>query len=136
MGAVGKGGGNCRASPAHSGFAYREKLPALQGVYAPTVPPDTKPAYWLYMLRVDGGSGTDAATFGDALVAEGVPAWVRYIVDPLYLSPIFADKQTYGTSGYPFTTYPSQKFERGLCPNAEAALNSVIAIQWNEKLFG
>jgi dTDP-4-amino-4,6-dideoxygalactose transaminase len=48
------------------------------------------------------------------------------------MSPIFAEKRTYGCSGYPFTTYPAQEFKRGLCPNAEAALSHVIAIQWNE----
>ncbi len=109
-----------------------EEIGGLEGVNAPRVPEGTNPSYWLYMLRVDSGSGIDAQTFGDALVAEGVPAWVRYIVDPLYLSPIFAQACTYGTSGYPFTAYPTQAFQRGLCPNAEAALNQVIAIHWNE----
>jgi perosamine synthetase len=109
-----------------------QKIAGLKGVHPPEVPSGTKPAYWLYMLRIDAESSTDAQTFGDALLAEGVPAWVRYIVDPLYLSPVFAEKRTYGTSGYPFTAYPSQEFVRGLCPNAEAALNGVIAIQWNE----
>ncbi len=112
--------------------ALTRKIEGLQGVIAPHVPLGANPAYWLYMLRIDATSGTDARTFGDALVAEGVPAWVQYIVDPLYLSPIFTEKQTYGTSGYPFTAFPSQCFARGLCPNAEAALQSCIAIQWNE----
>lgn len=109
-----------------------EEIGGLEGVNAPRVPEGTNPSYWLYMLRVDSLSGTDAQTFGDALVAEGVPAWVRYIVDPLYLSPIFAQACTYGRSGYPFTAYPTQVFQRGLCPNAETALNQVIAIHWNE----
>ncbi len=73
-----------------------------------------------------------AKDFGDALVAEGVPAWVRYIVDPLYLSPIFTTPQTYGTSGYPFSQFAHQPFARGLCPQAEQALSQVIAIHWNE----
>ena len=108
------------------------KIGDIPGVTPPHVPAGTAHAYWLYMLCIDPASGTDAATFGDALLAEGVPAWVRYIVDPLYLSPVIADYKTYGTSGYPFTAFGHQKFERGLCPNAESALNSVIAIQWNE----
>ncbi len=109
-----------------------EKIAGLQGVSAPHVSEGAKPAYWLYMLRVDANSGADAQSFGDALVAEGVPAWVRYIIDPLYLSPIFTERRTYGTSGYPFTAYPTQQFRRGLCPNAEATLSQVIAIHWNE----
>jgi perosamine synthetase len=113
-------------------WAQLEKVAGLAGVSAPFVPDGTKPAYWLFMLRIDAASGTNAREFGEALVAEGVPAWVQYIVDPLYMSPVFADRQTYGSSGYPFSAYPSQNFAVGLCPHAEAALSSVIAIQWNE----
>ena len=74
----------------------------------------------------------DVRAFGDALVAEGVPAWVQYIVNPLYLSPIFTGPKTYGTSGYPFTEYGRQVYARGLCRDQEQALAQVIAIQWNE----
>ena len=112
--------------------ALTGKISGITGVSAPYVPSGVNPAYWLYMLRVDAASGTDAKTFGEALIAEGVPAWVEYIVDPLYLSPIFAEHRTYGGSGYPFTAFPSQEFVPGLCPNAEAALRSCIAIHWNE----
>jgi len=112
--------------------ALTGKISGLKGVSAPLVPSGLNPAYWLYMLRIDAASGTDAKTFGDALIAEGVPAWAQYIVDPLYLSPIFAEKRTYGSSGYPFTAFASQEFVPGLCPNAEAALRSCIAIHWNE----
>lgn len=109
-----------------------ERIADIEGVNAPPVPEGTNPAYWLYMLRVNERIGANAQAFGDALLAEGVPAWVRYIIDPLYLSPIFAQSCTYGTSGYPFTAFPAQSFKRGLCPHAEAALTRVIAIHWNE----
>ena len=119
-----------------SAESLTEKIRGIDGVHPPTVPANTRPAYWLYMLRVESESGTDAKAFGDALVAEGVPAWVQYIIDPLYMSPVFAQHATYGTSGYPFTAFPSQRFERGLCPNAERALQRVIAIHWNENYTG
>jgi perosamine synthetase len=109
-----------------------ELISGLEGVVAPNVPADTNPAYWLYMLRITESAGVSAQDFGAALVAEGVPAWVRYIVDPLYLSPIFTTPQTYGTSGYPFSQFAHQTFARGLCPQAERALSQVIAIHWNE----
>jgi perosamine synthetase len=116
-----------------------ESLSTLLGnlavVSAPYIPADTKHSYWLYPLRVaQPEKGTHTQNIGDALVAQGVPAWVRYIVDPLYLSPLFTQPATYGTSGYPFSEYGTQCFERGLCPQAEAALDSVIAIHWNENL--
>jgi hypothetical protein len=79
------------------------------------------------MLRVDR-----AKDFGAALVAEGVPAWVEYIIDPLYRSPMFTERQTYGSSGYPMSEFGRQDYAQGLCPNAEKALKEVIAIHWNE----
>ncbi len=104
----------------------------IDGVSAPHTPPNVNPGYWLYMLRVDESAGVSTQVFGDALMAEGVPAWVRYMVDPLYLSPIFTGPKTYGTSGYPFSQYKRQEYQRGLCPQAETALSQVIAIHWNE----
>ena len=115
-----------------SAASLSEKLAGIEGVNAPPVPDGRNPAYWLYMLRLDERIGPNAQAFGEALVAEGVPAWVRYIIDPLYLSPIFAQSCTYGTSGYPFNAFAAQSFKRGLCPNAELALSRVIAIHWNE----
>jgi dTDP-4-amino-4,6-dideoxygalactose transaminase len=108
-------------------------LAEIPGVSPPYIPANTNPAWWLYMLHVDPEVvGASTKQFGQALIAEGVPAWVEYIVDPLYCSPIFAQKKTYGSSGYPFTAWPGQKFEKGLCPHAERALSHVIALQWNE----
>ena len=99
-------------------------------VSAPFVPLNTRHSWWLYMLRVN--EGMPAKEFGDALVAEGVSAWVQYIVDPLYCSPMFTEQKTYGTSGYPLSAFSRQEYAQGLCPNAEKALSNVIAIHWNE----
>ncbi|MES2390322.1 MAG: DegT/DnrJ/EryC1/StrS family aminotransferase [Acidobacteriota bacterium] len=107
-------------------------LSDIEGVDVPFTPEGLVPSYWLYMLQINDSAGVSAEEFGETLTAEGVPAWVRYIIDPLYLSPIFTGPETYGQSGYPFSTFPHQRFERGLCPNAEAALSRTIAIHWNE----
>jgi perosamine synthetase len=108
-------------------------LKNIPGIHPPHVLKETNPAWWLYMLRVDSDLlGVSTKQFGEALLAEGVPGWVEYIIDPLYLSPVFAEQKTYGSSGYPFAEWPGQKFVRGLCPNAELALSRVIALQWNE----
>jgi dTDP-4-amino-4,6-dideoxygalactose transaminase len=98
-------------------------------VSAPHVPEGTTHSWWLYMLQVHG---RDTQHFGNALLAEGVPAWVRYIIDPLYCSPVFTGPATYGSSGYPFSEFARQRFARGLCPRAEEALSRTIAIHWNE----
>jgi dTDP-4-amino-4,6-dideoxygalactose transaminase len=119
----------------HAAESLGKLLGNLIDVKEPYVPAWTKHSYWLYLLRVaQPESGLRTQKIGDSLVAQGVPAWVRYIVDPLYLSPLFTEPATYGTSAYPFSEYGSQRFERGLCPHAEAALDSVIAIHWNENL--
>lgn len=99
-------------------------LGSLDAVSAAHVRPQTKHSYWLYMLRArKSGNAASTQKIGNAMIAQGVPCWVRYIVDPLYLSPLFTEPATYGTSGYPFNQYGSQRFERGLCPNAEKLLS-------------
>jgi len=111
--------------------ARAEQLTALIAgipqVSAPRVPANTRHSYWLYMLR-----SPEARRIGDAMVERGVPAWVEYIIDPLYLSPMFTGPATYGTSGYPLATMARQEYRRGLCPAAEEALHRTIAIHWNE----
>lgn len=108
-------------------------IEGISGALPPYTPPNTRPSYWLYILHINEGSaGVNAKTFGDALVAEGVPAWVQYMVDPLYLSPLFASARTYGNSSYPFSAFAAQNYRCGLCPQAERALKQVIAIHWNE----
>jgi dTDP-4-amino-4,6-dideoxygalactose transaminase len=108
-------------------------LASISAVQRPYIPPDTKHSYWLYMLRVnEAEAGANTAEFGEALAAEGVTAWVQYIIEPLYMSPMFTGPKTYGTSGEPLAEFSRQQYQRGLCPNAERALQSVIAIWWNE----
>jgi dTDP-4-amino-4,6-dideoxygalactose transaminase len=85
------------------------------------------------LVALHGGGGpARTQRFGDALAAEGVPCWVRYIIDPLYMSPVFQGPATYGSSGYPLREHARQSYARGLCPSAEAALSRSIAILWNE----
>ena len=108
-------------------------LSNIPGVFAPYVLEGTNPAWWLYMLRLAPDIlGAPTREFGQALLAEGVPGWIEYIVDPLYLSPVFTEHKTYGSSGYPLAEGRAQTYTKGLCPNAELALSHVIALQWNE----
>ena len=105
----------------------------VRGVSPPPVPDQTNPSWWMYMLRVRPEElKASTREFGEALIAEGVPGWVEYIVDPLYRSPVFAERKTYGTSGFPFNSPTAQDFAPGLCPNAERCLSQVVALHWNE----
>lgn len=108
-------------------------LANVPGVRPPVVPARTNPSYWLYMMRVDEkAAGVSTAQFGAALLGEGVPAWVQYMVKPLYLCNLFMELRTYGSSQFPFVQYGRQEYQSGLCPQAEMALSTVIAIHWNE----
>ncbi len=108
-------------------------IAGVWGVAAPYVPANTVHSWWLYMLRVDERiPGTSTQEFGDALIAEGIHAWVRYMIEPIYMSAIFAGQKTYGSSGYPFSQWGRQEFRQGLCPHAEQALSQVVAVHWNE----
>ncbi|MGH9449862.1 MAG: DegT/DnrJ/EryC1/StrS family aminotransferase [Terriglobia bacterium] len=105
----------------------------VHGVLPPYAPTPTRPSYWLYLMHIDEDAARiGTKQFGEALLAEGVPAWVQYMVEPLYLSPLFAGHKTYGTSAYPFSSYHAQDYRPGLCPRAEKALKTVISIHWNE----
>lgn len=108
-------------------------LNGREGIYPPFVPANTRPSYWLYMLHLDEEAlGVGTKEFGEALLAEGVPAWVQYCAKPLYCSPLFEGQRTYGRSAYPFSAFGSQDFGPGLCPQAEKTLKTVIAVHWNE----
>lgn len=110
-----------------------QMIAGMPGVRPPRVPSNTDPSYWLYMLRIDERrAGVPTQQFGEALVAEGVPCWVRYIVKPLYFSSLFSEMHTFGSSHYPFSSYGRQEYKAGLCPRAEEVLGEVIAIHWNE----
>jgi perosamine synthetase len=110
-----------------------EMIADLPGVCPPAVPANTDPSYWLYMLRIDeSDAAVSTEQFGEALLAEGIPAWVQYTVKPLYLSSLFTEMRTFGKSQYPFRLYGRQEYKAGLCPRAEKVLGEVIAIHWNE----
>lgn len=110
-----------------------EMIAGVPGIHPPGILSKTDPSYWLYMLHIDEKSaGVSTEQFGEALLAEGVPAWVRYSVKPLYLSLLFTERRTFGHSQYPFHAYGRQEYKAGLCPQAEKVLSEVIAIHWNE----
>lgn len=90
-------------------------------------------AYWLYPVFVDPTvAGQDAHAYAKALAAEGIPANGGYIQRPLYLTPLFTEQRTYGTSGYPLTE-GEQSYAPGLCPNTELLINErLFVIGWNE----
>lgn len=94
-------------------------------------------SYWLFPIFIDPQkAGGDAHDYAEALAAEGVPGMPGYIQNPLYLTPVISDRNTYGDSGYPFSSPPADtvpEYAPGLCPQAESLIGgNVIALGWNE----
>jgi len=66
----------------------------------------------------------------DGREAEGVLLRSGY-VKPLYLLPLFQNRQCYGTSNYPFEgagNDGAQKYALGLCPNCEDAWRNTLVL--------
>lgn len=108
----------------------------LNGVRVPQSLSGSRSSYWIMHLLLD--ESIDADQTAAALRAEGIPFSAKY-VSPLYTWPVLADKQTYGTSGFPFDSpYTDRPFDYqpGLCPVFEAAREHLILIgvdeQWTD----
>ena len=98
---------------------------------------DEGATYWLFPVFVDARTaGADAHRYAAALTAEGIPANGGYIRLPLYLTPVLAERHTYGESNYPLTSPPADavpRYERGLCPNTETLIGErMFVLGWNE----
>ena len=80
--------------------------------------------YWFYAFRVAAAARGD---FAKALQAEGIPAIAGYIPKPIYLFDVLREKQTFGTSHFPFGYAPFRpaegegeiEYREGMCPVAE-----------------
>ena len=94
--------------------------------------------YWFYSLLVPAES-RDA--FARALAAEGVPCTAGYIPRPVYLFDVLREKQTFGTSHFPFGYAPFRpaegegeiEYREGLCPVTERdIIPCMVRIPLNE----
>ncbi|SKC72806.1 DegT/DnrJ/EryC1/StrS family aminotransferase [Krasilnikoviella flava] len=95
-------------------------------------------SYWQFPVFVEPDAvGADAHWFARALAAEGIPASGGYIQRPLYLTPVFTERLTYGSSGYPLSSPPADAvpvYAPGLCPTTEELIAArLLVIAWNER---
>jgi perosamine synthetase len=107
------------------GDAMASRLAGIPGVSLPRVTEGCNPSWWFYMLRVDG----DADHFAEALQDEGLPAYAHYIGRPIYEYPLFAQHSAFARGVHPFAAFD---YHRGLCPQAEAVLDSAVIVAINE----
>jgi perosamine synthetase len=93
-------------------------LVGMDGITVPLVRPDCRHVYYVWSARYDAArAGVPRELYARALEAEGVPVSLGY-VQPLYMLPIFQQRQAIGRDGYPFTL-TNRSYQRGLCPVAE-----------------
>ena len=89
-----------------------EELYELAGLTIQLVRPGNEHTYYVYGYKIDEYEmGISPIEFWRAVRAEGIEiAEGPYLRGtPLYKYPIFADAQTYGTSGYPFVDEQGRK---------------------------
>ncbi|MGI6562076.1 MAG: DegT/DnrJ/EryC1/StrS family aminotransferase [Clostridia bacterium] len=118
------------------GDLLTERIKDVPGIVAAPVTEGAKHSYWQYPIKF---IEYDAVQFVKALVAEGIPFWWGYTVDPIYLcTDALTEKRTFGSSSYPFSLRDQPiEYKRGLCPVAEAELRSIgvmrIYENWTEE---
>ncbi len=102
----------------HIAESLTDAIDDLEGLTAPKVRPDCRHNYYCWTLRYDSElMGVSRETFSRALTEEGFPHSVGY-VEPLYLLPVFRERQAIGRDGFPFNL-TNRHYEAGLCPVAE-----------------
>jgi perosamine synthetase len=111
-------------------------LADVPGITVPRIEPGAEHVYWKYALRVDervipGGP----VALGARLSGLGIASAPRYIQKPAFECAVIREKQTFGSSGFPFTLarpealdYAPSRF-----PGTYEGLATVLVLPWNEK---
>jgi dTDP-4-amino-4,6-dideoxygalactose transaminase len=112
-------------------------LSQIEGVIPPYEPPESKHAFYKYIVRLDRNVlDVSAKDFVAALSAEGIPCSRRYPT-PLHMQPVFVEKRGFGRTSAPFTP-PWAKadvvYGSGTLPNAEQLPNDLFRLLMNPRL--
>jgi dTDP-4-amino-4,6-dideoxygalactose transaminase len=115
-----------------------DRIADLPGVYPPVVTPHGKHVYWKYPLRVDETileSSVD--DFGAKLKERGLACAPRYIQKPAFMCRIFTERNTFGTSQFPFVGEcrkydPPVVYDPADFTATFDALAHVVVLAWNE----
>lgn len=110
--------------------ALLERLQGLPGLCLPESTPGCDPSYWFCLMRVAPEVlHADADRFAGALAAEGLPASAHYIRQCVYEYPVFTEHRAFERGTAP---YAERQYGQGLCPTAEAVLDTSVMLAINE----
>ncbi len=103
------------------------KIANLPGINIPFVRENCSHVYYNWALKFSEEKvGVSRKIFAKALQAEGFPCSEGY-VEPLYMLPIFRDKQAFGKSNYPFNL-TNRTYEYNMCPQAQNLYENELLI--------
>ncbi|MDO8499653.1 MAG: DegT/DnrJ/EryC1/StrS family aminotransferase [bacterium] len=99
-----------------------KKLSNIAGLELPVVAPGDRHVFYVYPIKINAAKlGVSRDLFVDAMKAEGFVMSKGY-VRPLYLLPIFQNKQVFNKTKFPFvwSGYAGEAdYSPGICPVAE-----------------
>ena len=123
------------AARRNAASALSARLRQLAGVIVPQDAPGTNPSWWLYNFLIDERRvGVSADTFCDALNVEGVPAMRQYLARPLFEEDVIAKRNTFGSSGYPFSATDYVTPDIKDFPGLREFFQRQIILMWNSRL--
>jgi perosamine synthetase len=108
----------------------QEGLAEVKGIIIPKPTEGCDPSWWFYMFRIDPDIlRVDADQLAQALQAEGIGAGAHYIAQCVYEYPLFINHSAYDHGDHPFSRV---NYGKGMCPQAEFALETALTIPVNE----
>lgn len=114
------------------GDAITSGIQDLPGIIPHQVTTDGRCTYWFYMFTIESDLLTCSRDeFAEALQAEGIECSAGYIPRPVYMQPLFLNREAYTGSHYPFDLTDIE-YGEGLCPTAEHILKHAIRVTVNE----
>lgn len=125
----------CVANRVRTANALTEKLQGIDGIETPRIAANATHVYWKYCLTVDD-SKIEGGSVGMAnlLKEKNIFSAPRYIVKPAFMCQVFQDKNTLGTSQFPFNLARPEAIDYRIesYPDTAKALHDVLVLPWNE----
>lgn len=119
------------------GDMFNKGICGLAGISAHGVKEHSYCSYWFTMIRIDSDIlQVDRDEFVKELKKNRVPASAGYIARPLYLEPLFREKNFFPAHLWPAEIISGKSFEyeSGLCPIAEDVLDTAIRVSIDENM--